>query len=271
MARCGCASDTCSCVISPDGGEGITVTGTGIPTNPYVINSTVAEIETGIDVQINNATVASDVHALDFRGAGVTVAPGADEAIITIPGATGGGGTAVPAGTIWMYGGTTAPTGWLLCDGSTVLIATYPDLFGALGTRFGGDGTTNFMLPNLVDRFPIGKTVGLTGGSAAKTLAVANLPPHNHTIGHDHGAFNTGSGGGHEHTIPRREAVGTSSDAAARGGGTAVGTADTGTNGAHSHSINVPPYPANPSGSTGSGTPLDVMPPWLGLAFIVKT
>lgn len=54
----------------------------------------------------------------------------------------------VPVGAIIQYAGTSAPTGWLLCDGSTVSRTTYSQLFSALGTYYGsGDGSTTFALP----------------------------------------------------------------------------------------------------------------------------
>lgn len=60
-----------------------------------------------------------------------------------------GGAVSVPAGTIVPYGGSSAPTGYLLCDGSAVSRTTYADLFSAIGTAFGaGNGTTTFNIPN---------------------------------------------------------------------------------------------------------------------------
>lgn len=60
--------------------------------------------------------------------------------------------TIVPAGTIMLYGGTSAPGGFILCDGSTVRRVQYQRLFAAIGTQFGeGDGQTTFGLPNTND------------------------------------------------------------------------------------------------------------------------
>lgn len=59
-----------------------------------------------------------------------------------------------PIGTIQAYGGTTAPTGWLLCQGQAVSRTTYADLFAVIGTSFGeGDGTTTFNIPDLRGEF----------------------------------------------------------------------------------------------------------------------
>lgn len=61
------------------------------------------------------------------------------------------------AGIISMYGGATAPTGWLLCDGSAVSRTTYADLFTAISTSYGtGDGSTTFNVPNLKSAMPVG-------------------------------------------------------------------------------------------------------------------
>lgn len=79
----------------------------------------------------------------------------------------------VPPGVISMYGATTAPTGYLLCDGAAVSRTTYVDLFGVIGTTFGaGDGSTTFNVPNYSgsNRFPRGAaTPGGTGGATTHT------------------------------------------------------------------------------------------------------
>lgn len=60
-------------------------------------------------------------------------------------------------GMIVMYGGSSAPTGFLLCDGSAVSRTTYADLFAVTSTSYGvGDGSTTFNLPDLRSSFPIG-------------------------------------------------------------------------------------------------------------------
>ena len=62
-----------------------------------------------------------------------------------------------PAGTIVMYGGSSAPSGYLLADGSAVSRTTYADLFTAISTTYGvGDGSTTFNVPDLKSSFPIG-------------------------------------------------------------------------------------------------------------------
>ena len=61
-----------------------------------------------------------------------------------------GSGGSTPVGAIMPYGGSTAPTGWLLCDGSAVSRTTYAALYAVIGTTYGsGDGNTTFNLPDL--------------------------------------------------------------------------------------------------------------------------
>lgn len=80
-------------------------------------------------------------------------------------------GIIVPIGTIDMYGGASAPTGWLLCDGTAVNRTTYVDLFGVIGTSYGtGDGSTTFNLPDMRGRVPAGVGTGSGGGTSGTGL-----------------------------------------------------------------------------------------------------
>lgn len=94
-----------------------------------------------------------------------------------------------PTGSISIYAGTTAPTGYLLCDGSAVSRSIYSELFGVIGTTYGsGDEETTFNLPNLKGKVPVGydssdtdfDTLGETGGEKEHTLTVNELPTHSH-------------------------------------------------------------------------------------------
>lgn len=96
-----------------------------------------------------------------------------------------------PAGVIKMYGGTTAPSGYLACDGSAVSRTTYATLFAAIGTAHGaGDGTTTFNVPDFRRRVPVGSggtgtailanTLGAKGGFETHTLVTAETPSHFH-------------------------------------------------------------------------------------------
>lgn len=88
----------------------------------------------------------------------------------------------MPAGIILSYGGTSAPAGWLIADGSAVSRNTYVDLFAVIGTTYGsGDGSTTFNLPNLKGKFPVGfnsaetefNALGKAGGAKSVTPTVS--------------------------------------------------------------------------------------------------
>lgn len=92
-------------------------------------------------------------------------------------------------GQILMVGFNFAPKGWALCNGQLLSIAQNTALFSLLGTMYGGDGRTNFALPNLQGRVPIHQgesagtssyVVGMSGGVDNVTLVVNNLPAHSH-------------------------------------------------------------------------------------------
>jgi len=123
-----------------------------------------------------------------------------------------------PVASIVTYGGSTAPSGWLICDGSTKSKTDYSQLFSVLGNTFGTATATNFYLPDLQAKFPLGKSgshaLGTTGGAFAQTptgsisssftgnpftplgnvsisgtvaghqLSVSEMPSHNHLITH---------------------------------------------------------------------------------------
>ncbi len=107
-------------------------------------------------------------------------------------------------GEIRAFGFNFAPYGWFLCNGQTLAISAYTTLFAVIGTYFGGNGTTNFQLPNLQGSVPmhwgnapsgsvydLGEPVGTTN----VTLNGNQLPMHNHMI-----QVATGAGGTQEPT-----------------------------------------------------------------------
>jgi microcystin-dependent protein len=93
----------------------------------------------------------------------------------------------VPTGAILAYGGSSAPTGFLIGDGSAISRATYAALFAVLGTTYGaGDGSTTFNLPDLRQRFPIGKaaagTANVLGATGGAIDHVHTGPSHTHDV-----------------------------------------------------------------------------------------
>ena len=76
------------------------------------------------------------------------------------------------------------PKGWALCNGQLLPINQNQPLFSLLGTTYGGNGQTNFALPDLRGNVPIhtgnGHTLGERGGEQAHTLTNAEVPTHTH-------------------------------------------------------------------------------------------
>lgn len=91
-------------------------------------------------------------------------------------------------GEIQLFACTFAPSGWALCNGQILPINTNQALFSLLGTTYGGNGTTNFALPDLRGRTPMGESVaaahplGQSTGAETVTLVPSQLPVHTHTI-----------------------------------------------------------------------------------------
>ena len=78
------------------------------------------------------------------------------------------------------------PKGWALCNGQLLPINQNQALFSLLGTTYGGNGQTNFALPNLQGRAPnhfgSGFNLGETGGEVAHTVTMNELPTHTHFL-----------------------------------------------------------------------------------------
>lgn len=94
-------------------------------------------------------------------------------------------------GEIRMFAGSYAPQGWELCQGQLLSIEENEVLFYVLGTTYGGDGQTNFALPDLRGRVPVhaGAAPGLTqrvpgesGGVERVTLTQQQMPAHTHAL-----------------------------------------------------------------------------------------
>jgi microcystin-dependent protein len=192
----------------------------------------------------------------------------------------------MPTGSIIQFGGSSAPSGWLLCDGSVYSQASYADLFAVVGATYatGGEGGGNFRLPDLRGRVPVGagtgtaatstlKTLGDRSGAETVTLATTNLPSHTHGMSHDHTA-STASAGTHNHAPPAGAThyvySGFNSNAGLSfsSGGILGGT--TGDAGAHTHSVTVATSAKTVTDAAGSGTAHENMQPYLVVNYIIK-
>ncbi|MEZ0208563.1 MAG: phage tail protein [Candidatus Paceibacterota bacterium] len=182
----------------------------------------------------------------------------------------------VPSGVIWPYGGSSAPTGFLMCDGSAVSRTTYADLFAAIGTTYGvGNGSSTFNLPNAQGRAPIGagtytdtvsgsvtRTLGASLGAEKHVITVAEMASHNHGGGsHTHLIAVTGSSTATLTTQSIAVTRDNSSDSPNYQLEGRAGTPDAGTSGSSGTIIT----------TQGSGTAHNNMQPSFVTNFIIKT
>lgn len=94
-------------------------------------------------------------------------------------------------GVMQPFGFPYAPRNWKICDGSLLPIAQYQTLFSLIGITYGGNGTTNFAIPDTRGRILLGQghmpggstyAMGQSSGSETVTLTVQNLPAHMHLL-----------------------------------------------------------------------------------------
>jgi microcystin-dependent protein len=94
-------------------------------------------------------------------------------------------------GEVRVFGCNFAPIGWALCNGQILSISQNTALFSLLGPNYGGDGKSNFGLPNMQGNIPISQGqgaglspyfIGQNGGSQDVTLSFSEMPQHNHNL-----------------------------------------------------------------------------------------
>jgi microcystin-dependent protein len=90
-----------------------------------------------------------------------------------------------------------APKGWALCNGQLLPINQNQALFSILGTTYGGNGQTNFALPNFQGRAPVhfgnGFTLGEIAGEENHTVTISEMSTHNHLVSASSATPNAGS------------------------------------------------------------------------------
>jgi microcystin-dependent protein len=201
---------------------------------------------------VGSAEIAANaVTATEIASDAVTTAKILDSNVTLAKLATAVQNALVPVGTIAMYGGAAAPTGWLLCDGSSIN-GSYTSLIAIVGAN----------TPDLKGRFALGdnSTLTLLGTGGSTTIGTNNLPAHSHANtasastsvsitdpGHTHGSGNTGTTDlTHSHELEGRTInntshthTGTQSFATGSTGSSVVSPAPTTENalGTHSHTI----------------------------------
>ena len=143
------------------------------------------------------------------------------------------------------------PNGWAQCNGQLLPISQNIALFSLLGTTYGGNGTTNFALPDLRGRMLTGQgqgpglpniSLGEQGGTATSTLTLANLPPHTHSI-------NASSTSGTT-SVPTNNVLANTSDNDKEYATTSNST-------------------MSPTGSAGGSQPINNMQPYTGMNYII--
>ena len=163
--------------------------------------------------------------------------------------------------TIMMFAGNFAPKNWAFCAGQTVSIASNTALFSLLGTTYGGDGRTNFMLPNLQGRVAVGAgqgpglsdyTLGQMGGAETAVMTNAELPNHPHASGPVHIGLTTAQ--------PTTTSANTNLLASP--------TADTYATLGTTPTVNYGGLTAD-VGIAGSGQPFSIMNPYVGMNYVI--
>ena len=193
------------------------------------------------------------------------------------------GGTPIGGIVIWSGAVASPPEGFILCDGTAISRTDFATLFTIIGTTFGsGNGSSTFNIPNLRDRFIVGAgsayNLNATGGSSSVTLSESQLPSHNHSISvsgttsnpspaltgdvrrisEGFRASGTASGVFTKVNDPNNPITGAASNSPVAGF-----TFD----GTHTHTFSA----SGTSGDKGSGSSIENRPPYIALAYIIRT
>ena len=186
-----------------------------------------------------------------------------------------------PIGSIQMWPSDTLPTGYRLCDGSSLDKTEYAALYAVLGTTYGGSGNT-FNLPNLKGRFVAGKDSSVTdynglaktGGANKVELGMTEIPKHNHNTESSttDGNVSITSSGSHTHSIPGGYGSGSTwrvakSNIISSGSASSTEIFKTNNDGSHTHSV---PLKARGGDLNGATVAHENRPPFIVLNYIIK-
>lgn len=202
----------------------------------------------------------------------------------------------MPSGTVLPYAGSTAPTGFLMADGSAVDRTTYATLFGVVGTTYGaGNGTTTFNLPDMRGRVAMGAgtavgaagatahALGAAGGEETHLLSTVEMPSHDHggsvnpeTTDHTHAGTTNIEGSSHSHTYLQPTAVNPVTSGTGTGGqGVSLASNSTSTQSAnHTHTFTTGGRSSNHThtiNAQGGGGSHNNLQPFTVVNHIVKT
>jgi microcystin-dependent protein len=179
-------------------------------------------------------------------------------------------------GTIMAFGFNFAPVGWALCNGQTLSIQANTALFSLIGTSFGGNGTTNFNLPDLQGRVCLGQgtgaglptyVMGEAAGVTAVTLTVNNLPAHTHLATVAPLTIQASSVAGTTTSPAGANLAGAYQGAPAHGGGLYVASGSAGTLAALA--ANTVSGGAVTNALTGNNIPINVESPYLTINYCI--
>lgn len=166
-------------------------------------------------------------------------------------------------GEVFLFAGSYCPHGSVEASGQLLLIKENTILFSLMGTRYGGDGRTNFALPDLRGRSPIGIgegpdlaeiTLGQKSGKEKVVLTRDNLPVHNHFIAATDTVASTKPA---THTEPGPDRI----PAKTMNAGGYIAASDANTT--------LGPAIISNTGSTGNNLPVDIRNPSLGMTWCV--
>lgn len=183
----------------------------------------------------------------------------------------------IPPGTLVPYAGTTAPRGWMMCDGRSLSKSQYEKLYRAIGDTY-GSSSSEFSIPDMRGRVIVGvndiHSLAETGGTETHTLSVDEMPVHNHAI-QDNGHTHTGTtaiNGTHAHTyVQTAGSIPIENDTADTTGLVGSTTGTTAEAGAHAHTFTTQTAVTDISVlNRGNGLAHNNMQPYLSLNYIIR-